>query len=76
MGGGLIAVAVVIAVVALYVAGRRAKLMAQANLAVARSILHTDMAQLLASVKTGGTGTLLLAAAALLAGIDAGRRKP
>ncbi|MCB9957217.1 MAG: hypothetical protein H6843_01245 [Rhodospirillaceae bacterium] len=75
VGGAVIAIAAVVAAVAINYAGRRAKRLAQANLVVAQSIARADVAQLIASAKAGGSSTLLLAAAALVAGISAGRRQ-
>lgn len=75
VGGAVIAIAAVLAAIAITYAGRRAKRLAQANLAVAQSIARADVAQIIASAKAGGSSTLLLAAAALVAGISAGRRQ-
>jgi hypothetical protein len=55
-------------------AGRRAKRKAEADLALARSIAKADLQQLTDFVKGGSSSVLVMAGAALLAGIVAGRR--
>jgi hypothetical protein len=75
VGGVLVAIAVIVAGIAMSIAGRRAKLRAEADAAIARSIVSADVAKLVAAVQTGGSGTMVLAGAALVAGIAAGRRR-
>lgn len=75
VGGVLIVLALVVAGVAINFAGRRARLRAEADAAIARSIVSADMAKLVATVRAGGSGVMVLAGAALLAGIAAGRRR-
>lgn len=74
VGGGLILFSAIVGGVAMSVAGRRAKRQAVANAAIARAMMSEDVTKMLATVKVGGSGTLVLAGAALLAGIVAGRR--
>ncbi|MCA8934216.1 MAG: hypothetical protein KDA49_17190 [Rhodospirillaceae bacterium] len=75
VGGGVVAIAAVVAAIAITYAGRRAKRIAETNLVIARSIARADMAQLLATAQAGKSSTLVLAAAALVAGISAGRHQ-
>jgi hypothetical protein len=74
VGGGLIAGSALVATVAMSLAGRRAKRRAEADAAIARSIARADLAELTAVLKTGSPGIVVLAGAALLAGIMTGRR--
>jgi hypothetical protein len=74
VGGGLIVLAALAAMVGLSVAGRRAKRKAEADVALARQIAKADVQQLVDLVKGGGTGVVVMAGAAFLAGIVAGRR--
>jgi hypothetical protein len=75
VGGVLIVLALAAAGIAMAVAGQRAKRRAEADAAIARSIVSADVAKLAAAVQAGGSGTMVLAGAALLAGIAAGRRR-
>lgn len=74
VGGGLIVIAALAAMLGMSMAGRRAKRKAEADLAMARSIAKADFQQLTDFVKGGSSSVLVMAGAALLAGIVAGRR--
>lgn len=74
VGGGLIVLAALVGAVAMAVAGQQARKRAQARAAMARSLVGADISQLVAAVKGEDRGLMIMAGAALLAGIAAGRR--
>ncbi|NBC34072.1 MAG: hypothetical protein GVY13_15470 [Alphaproteobacteria bacterium] len=74
VGGGLIVLAALAGAVAMAVAGQRAKKQARARAAMARSLVSSDLSQLLAAIKGEDRGLMVMAGAALLAGIVTGRQ--
>lgn len=74
VGGGLIVLAALGGAVAMAAAGRQARKRAQARAAMARSLVRTDISQIIAVLKGEDRGVMIMAGAALLAGIVTGRQ--